>query len=177
MCCATIPYFKEIIIMAFSCDICGHKSTEIKQGGGISEKATKITFSVQSPEDTNRDVFKSDTCQFIIPELELTLEPGTLGSLYTTVEGLLTKCVDQMEETNPFGQGDSANGQKFMALIARLKVLAQGTEPFTFILDDPLSNCFIYNPNAPQDDPQISVEVYDRTEEQNEDLGITDMQV
>ena len=30
MCCATIPFFKEIIIMAFSCDICGHKSTEIK---------------------------------------------------------------------------------------------------------------------------------------------------
>ena len=37
MCVATIPYFKEIIIMAFSCDQCGHKSTEIKQGGGISD--------------------------------------------------------------------------------------------------------------------------------------------
>ena len=36
MCCATIPFFKEIIIMAYSCDDCGHKSTEIKQGGGIS---------------------------------------------------------------------------------------------------------------------------------------------
>lgn len=46
MCIATIPFFKEIIIMAFSCDTCGHKSTEIKQGGGISEKATKITFDV-----------------------------------------------------------------------------------------------------------------------------------
>jgi len=46
MCCATIPFFKEIIIMAYSCEVCGHKSTEIKQGGGISEKATKITFSV-----------------------------------------------------------------------------------------------------------------------------------
>ena len=30
MCQATIPFFKEIIIMAFSCDYCGHKSTEIK---------------------------------------------------------------------------------------------------------------------------------------------------
>ena len=44
MCIATIPYFKEIIIMAFICELCGYKSTEIKQGGGISEKATKITF-------------------------------------------------------------------------------------------------------------------------------------
>ena len=36
MCQATIPFFKEIIIMAFVCDSCGFKSTEIKQGGGIS---------------------------------------------------------------------------------------------------------------------------------------------
>ena len=42
MCIATIPFFKEIIIMAYSCEHCGHKSTEIKQGGGISDKATKI---------------------------------------------------------------------------------------------------------------------------------------
>ena len=35
---ATIPFFKAIIIMAFVCEICGYKSTEIKQGGGISEK-------------------------------------------------------------------------------------------------------------------------------------------
>ena len=34
-----------------------------------------------------------------------------------------------------------------------IKELAKGDTPFTFVLDDPLSNCFIYNPNAPQDDP------------------------
>jgi len=32
MCIATIPFFKEIIIMAFSCDYCGHRNSEIKQG-------------------------------------------------------------------------------------------------------------------------------------------------
>jgi zinc finger protein len=46
MCVATIPFFKEIIIMAYTCDVCGHKSTEIKQGGGISAQAHKITFHV-----------------------------------------------------------------------------------------------------------------------------------
>jgi len=44
-------------------------------------------------------------------------------------------------------------------------------------LDDPLANCFIYNPSAPEDDPKIEVEVYDRTAEQDEDLGIADMRV
>jgi len=94
MCCATIPYFKQIIIMAYNCERCGHKSTEIKQGGGISAKASKITFNIQNPVDINRDVFKSDTCTVIIPEIDLQLEPGTLGGVYTTVEGLLTKIID-----------------------------------------------------------------------------------
>ena len=29
--------------------------------------------------------------------------PGTLGSLYTTVEGLLAKLHDELEANNPFG--------------------------------------------------------------------------
>lgn len=108
MCIATIPYFKEIIIMAFSCEYCGHKSTEIKQGGGVSEKATKITFDVIGDRDLNRDVFKSDTTFFSIPELGLELQPGTLGSMYTTVEGLLDKIYEHLDNSNPFGAGDSA---------------------------------------------------------------------
>ena len=103
MCCATIPFFKQIIIMAYSCEVCGHKSTEIKQGGGISEKASKITFHVQNPEDINRDVFKSESCELYIPEIDLNLSPGTLGSMYTTVEGMLTKISEHLAESNPFG--------------------------------------------------------------------------
>ena len=44
-------------------------------------------------------------------------------------------------------------------------------------MDDPLANCFIYNPSAPEDDPQIEVSVYERTAEQDEELGIADMVV
>lgn len=33
MCTITVPYFKELIIMAFSCDNCGAKSREVKVGG------------------------------------------------------------------------------------------------------------------------------------------------
>ena len=38
------------------------------------------------------------------------MQPGTLGSVYTTVEGILTKILEQLEETNPFGMGDNATG-------------------------------------------------------------------
>ena len=177
MCIATIPFFKEIIIMAFSCDRCGMKSTEIKQGGGISPIATKIVFDCKSAEDLNRDVYKSDTCMLSVPEIDLELQPGTLGGVYTTVEGLIDKIRSHLSDTNPFGAGDSVTNEKFLAFLAKMDELKAGQRPFTLVLDDPLSNCFIYNPTAPADDPQIHVTTYERTWEQNEDLGINDMQV
>jgi len=129
--------------MAFSCEFCGLKSTEIKQGGGISEKGTKITFKVDCAEDLNRDVFKSDTTSFEIPELELELAPGTLGSVYTTVEGLIEKIHEHLTKVNPFGSGDSDGNEKLLSFLRKLDALREGKTSFTFILDDPLSNCFI----------------------------------
>ena len=89
MCYTSVPFFKELIIMAFVCEHCGYRNSEIKEGGGISDKAKKITFTVTDPEDLNRDVFKSDTALFEIPELDFGMQAGTLGSIYTTIEGLL----------------------------------------------------------------------------------------
>jgi zinc finger protein len=73
MCAVTIPYFSEIIIMAHSCEKCGHRSSEIKQGGGIKPAATKIIFTAEKESDMSRDVFKSDTCTLEFPELGLEL--------------------------------------------------------------------------------------------------------
>ena len=112
--------------MAFSCELCGHKSTEIKQGGGISENATKITFKVENPIDLNRDIFKSDTTFFAIPEVGLELQPGTLGSVYTTVEGLLDKIIEHLDSTNPFGKGDSATNEKFNTFLNSLREMREG---------------------------------------------------
>ena len=137
--------------------------------------AKKITVKIEKQEDLNRDIFKSGTCYLRVPELDFEMEPGTLGSMYTTIEGIVNKIADNLEENNPFGRGDSANDQKFTEFIGKLRGLTDLKEPFTIILDDPADNCFIYNPFAPNDDPQITIEVYERTKEQNDDLGITDM--
>lgn len=49
--------------------------------------------------------------------------------------------------------------------------------PFTVVLDDPLSNSYLQNIYAPDEDPNMTVEVYDRTFEQNEELGLNDIRV
>ncbi|MCO5572514.1 hypothetical protein L7F22_026269 [Adiantum nelumboides] len=84
-----IPYFKEVIVMASTCDTCGYRNSELKPGGSIPLKGKKITVNVLSHKDLSRDLIKSDTSSVTIPELELELASGTLGGLVTTVEGLL----------------------------------------------------------------------------------------
>lgn len=117
MCIANVPFFKEIIIMAFCCEHCGYRNTDIKHGGGISDKATRIVFNLEKPSDMNRDVFKSDTCIMAIPEVDFAMAPGTLGGVYSTVEGLLDQVITNLEDSNPFGVGDSAMSNAFSKFI------------------------------------------------------------
>ncbi len=160
MCMIDIPHFKEVIIMSLDCD-CGYKSKEIKGGGSIPAVGTKITLTVKDSRDLSREVLKSDTSGISIPDLELELDEGGLGGMYTTVEGLLLKIHDRLVVANPFGIGDSStkhhadnDGEchsepkdehiKFKVLLAKLKKMAAGDNfPFTVILSDPLSNSFV----------------------------------
>ena len=44
-------------------------------------------------------------------------------------------------------------------------------------MDDPLSASYIQNLYAPDPDPNMIIEEYERTHEQEEELGIADMRV
>lgn len=46
--------------------------------------------------------------------------------------------------------------------------------PFTVVVDDPSGNSHVQNPLAPQEDPAMIVEHYERTREQNLALGMSD---
>ena len=53
-----IPHFKEVVIMATVCDYCGHKTNEVKSGGGIESQGKKITLRLTEMSDLSRDVLK-----------------------------------------------------------------------------------------------------------------------
>lgn len=56
-----IPHFKEVVIMATVCDYCGHKTNEVKSGGGIESKGKRISLKVTDVSDMSRDVLKVST--------------------------------------------------------------------------------------------------------------------
>ncbi|KAI3617813.1 hypothetical protein CBS9595_003722 [Malassezia furfur] len=175
-----IPYFKDIVIMSTNCDRCGYRDNEVKSGAAISETGRKLTLQVNDSEDLSRDILKSDTAGLSIPEIDLHLSPGTLGGRFTTLEGLLQSVYDELYE-KVLMRGDSANVgdvNKFEGFLGKLKrAISAEACPFTLILDDPLANSYIQNPYAPDEDEQLKVENYERTFEQNEELGLNDIQV
>jgi len=175
-----IPHFKEVVIMATTCDQCGYKSNEVKSGGAIAPKGKLITLKMTDVEDLSRDILKSETCALKIPEINLELTYGTLGGRFTTVEGLLDQIYDELDTKTPFTKGDSVTEDrkhKFADFLSKLDEVKEMKREFTLILDDPLSNSYLQNLYAPDPDPNMTIEEYERTFQQNEDFGINDMVV
>lgn len=174
-----IPYFKEVVIMATCCEACGHRDNEVKGGGGIEPKGRKISLLITNERDMTRDVLKSETAYVAIPELEFQTDMSTLGGKFTTVEGLLEDFKTQLKEVNPFMSGDSslpAMRQKLQTFCEKLEQIQTGRlKDVHLVLDDPAGNSYVQSLTAPDPDPQLQVEDYVRTFQQNEDLGLNDM--
>ena len=182
-----IPHFRQVIIMNTSCDDCGYKSNDVKTGGEIPEKGKKVTLRVTNPVDLARDILKSESCELECPELSLSVNPGTLGGRFTTVEGLLIQVRgdlhNQIFQTGDSGSavgGDSlSSGEKtrWEAFFTGLDSAIKGEREFTIILTDPLACSYVQSlaDDPSQPDEQMTVEEYDRTDQEEEELGLKDM--
>lgn len=185
MCTISIPYFKDVMIMSFICSHCNARTTEVKSGGEITPHGKIITLKSTSEVDLKRDLFKSETAGLSIPELDLELNCGTLGGAYTTVEGMLGKILYHLEHNvyinlqntkNPFAGDSDPQFKTIMSkLFADIKILMIGEVPFTFIIKDLQDNSFLQNPYHPDPDPNVEVVIYQRTEEDDDFLGIDKM--
>ncbi|KEY66958.1 hypothetical protein S7711_05078 [Stachybotrys chartarum IBT 7711] len=182
-----IPHFKQVVLMSTVCEDCGYRSNDVKTGGEIPEQGEKITLTVEDSTDLARDILKSETCALECPELKLQVNPGTLGGRFTTVEGLLTQVRNdlhsQIFEASGSGHhgGDSlASDEKSQwdAFFDGVDAAIRGDKPFTIILTDPFASSYVQTlVDPPQPDPKIQREKYDRTDEEEEELGLKDMKV
>ncbi|KZV64409.1 zf-ZPR1-domain-containing protein [Peniophora sp. CONT] len=174
-----IPYFKDVLIMSTNCDRCGYRDNEVKSGGAISEKGRRITLKVEDREDLSRDILKSESCGMSIPEIDLELHAGTLGGRFTTLEGILEQIYEELSEKVFAGDsaGNSGDRKTFEGFLRGLKEVKNADRPFTLILEDPLANSYLQNLYAPDPDPNMTIEEFDRTWDQNEDYGLNDMKL
>ncbi|KAG6010875.1 hypothetical protein E4U21_002543 [Claviceps maximensis] len=180
-----IPHFKQVVLMSTVCDDCGYRSNDVKTGGEIPEHGEKITLTVEDATDLARDILKSETCGLECPELQLQVNPGTLGGRFTTVEGLLTQVRNDLhsqifEESGGAAEGgdslSSPERTRWETFFEGLDAAIKGDKPFTVVLTDPFASSFVQPlVDPPGADPKIQRENYERTEEEEEELGLKDM--
>lgn len=183
-----IPHFKEVIIMATVCESCGYRTSDVKTGGAIPEKGKKITLLVKNKTDLSRDILKSESCELHSSDLGLEVQPGTLGGRFTTVEGLLSQVRDQLhgqifdiDAEDGLKPGDSmeeSTRTTWTAFFAKLDQALRAEIEFSITLTDPLANSFVQkNTDGDEADPQITIEEYQRTDEEEDELGLKHMKL
>ncbi|ODA81005.1 hypothetical protein RJ55_03966 [Drechmeria coniospora] len=166
-----IPYFREVVIMSFSCDHCNTQNNEIQAAGTVQPKGTHYELRLTSVADLSRQVVKSDSATVKFIELDLEIPAGR-GQL-TNVEGLLRSVVDDLE------MGQEARREqmpeqypKVAEIITKGHAMLAGESfPFRLFVDDPAGNSFIA-PDMKDGVGKWEKREYVRTPEQNAALGL-----
>ncbi|KLU81628.1 zinc finger protein ZPR1 [Magnaporthiopsis poae ATCC 64411] len=191
-----IPHFKQVVLMSTVCDRCGYRSNDVKTGGAVPEKGRKLTLRVKGAVDLARDILKSESCALECPDLSLSVNPGTLGGRFTTVEGLLTQVRNDLKaqifEADATPKPGNADGHvsmeggdslapeertRWQGFFTELDRAIAGEREFSVVLTDPLASSYVQSlaDDPGQPDEQMTVEDYDRTDEEEEELGLRDM--
>ena len=195
----SIPMFREIYIMTLTCPDCNFKNSQVNFGGEIQRKGVKITLSLASPWDLNRQLVKSDSATLGIPALSFEIPPGTQRGTVSTIEGMMMTAARNLEalQSERLRLGDMNNFYRCRTVIRQMKRLAGHPDeddeedidededadadadgmvkvhyPFDIILNDPAGNSFIENPHAPAKDVNTKEEYYIRTPTQDLSLGL-----
>ena len=177
-----IPYFREVIVMSFSCPHCGNRNSEVQMAGEIQPKGCIYTVHVTTKQDMNRQIVKSEFCSVTVPELQLQI-PARRGQI-TTIEGILQDTVRDLEMGQPVRKHMQPDVyEKIEALCERIRGLlgeetdaSHPVQPFKVVLDDPSGNSFVEYTGSIESsggaDAKWSKRDYPRTKEQNVALGL-----
>ena len=119
-----------------------------------------------------------------VPECGVEVVPGTMGGRFTTVEGILSQIRDDLRGSIFDTDVDEQRLPDSMPLEKKRgwdiffgqinKAIAAEIE-FTIILEDPLASSYCQTIGEPGEDKQVVIEDYERTEEEEEELGLADM--
>lgn len=157
--------------MSFYCESCGFSNTEVQSAGQIQEKGSKYTLTLDSPEDMERQVVRSDTAAFRVEDLDIEMPAGH-GRL-TNIEGVLSEILKDLEHGQKSRKKEDPELYEKIEDIVQplIKMMLGGRFPFSVSLDDPSGNSWI-EPSAQDKERKYIKTEYARTVEQNAELGL-----
>lgn len=174
-----IPHFKQVVISSTRCGHCNYRASDVKTGGEIPERGRRTFVRIRCASDLQRDILKGEHCHLKIDQCGVEVQPGSMGGRFTTVEGLLSQIRDDLR-ASVFDAGDSISDsmpadkmrtwtQFFEQLDKALNVEFE----FTIVMQDPIGGSFCQI--LGDADENVWHEEYERTAEEEDDLGLADM--
>ncbi len=85
-----IPHFGNVVISTMICTSCGYRSVDVMPVD--NRPPSRFSVEITSKEDLDIRVIRSSTSTIRIPELGITIQPGSAHEGYiTNVEGVLSR--------------------------------------------------------------------------------------
>ncbi|KAF9815567.1 hypothetical protein SFRURICE_010682, partial [Spodoptera frugiperda] len=133
-----IPYYKNVVVMSFSCEHCGYQNNELQPGGSVAERGVRWVLRVEGAGDLNRQVVKSDYTSVRIPSLDFEIPAQSQKGEVTTVEGIVARAVAGLTQDQAARRLQHPEDARAIdEYVAKLEALCQpGAEPWTLELDD-----------------------------------------
>jgi len=128
-----LPVIGKVIISTGKCKKCGYTYKDVR--AAESHGPQRIKLYIDSLEDLNTIVVRAGTASIYIPELEVSITPGSASQGFiTTVEGILNRVKEVMELLKEDSDVDADVWSRQMESIKRAMV---GDLKFTLIIEDP----------------------------------------
>jgi zinc finger protein len=147
---SNIPHFGIIVISTLQCSSCGYRSTDVLP---VEEKPpARFRFRIRKKEDLSVRVIRSSTSTLTIPDLGITIQPGSAHEGYiTNIEGVIIRILgimDQIErdliERSDDLQDAAQRLERTRSLKDRLNMVLQGDieskGSFEMVIVDPQGN-------------------------------------
>ncbi|AKB44594.1 ZPR1 zinc finger domain-containing protein [Methanosarcina vacuolata] len=136
-----IPYFGEIMHISARCK-CSFRFADTMI---LSIKEPmRYEMPVETSEDLNARVIRSTSGTIRIPEMGVTIEPGSVSESYVTnIEGVLQRVRDVLLTASRWVKGDKEKSLRSEELLCMLEDVIEGKRKITVIVEDPLGNSAI----------------------------------
>ncbi|CAJ0760175.1 21826_t:CDS:2, partial [Entrophospora sp. SA101] len=121
---------------------CGLRNNETQFAGPIPEKGCSYTCTVETKQDLDRQLVKSETCIIKLLEIDLEMPSTNQSGKLCTIEGIITNIIEDLsigqivrKELEP------ETYEKIDLIIKKLSVdYLEIKEKFTIMIDDPAGN-------------------------------------
>ncbi len=141
-----IPNFGEALLFSMSCESCNYSKSDIETLE-VKEPA-KYTFTIESVEDLNVQVVKSANATVKIPQMRMSVEPGSNSEGYVSnIEGVITRFEKIIKDQRDTSEDKSVR-KSAKNLLKKIWKVKEGDVKLKIIIDDPSGNSAIISDKA-----------------------------